>query len=443
MLEKATIDAEKPGVLDAYLKTISRFLPKHFQWMEKVKDRRNPYFITYSTSYMVWMGILLFLLKMGSRRQIKYRLNTPVFIQNMNDWVKADVEQVAHPDTLAYFCSGLNPKELEMLLKMDVYSIIRSRALENQRIFGEYYLVAVDGTETLDFKERHCPHCLTRKHDDGSVTYYHKVVEAKLVTESGLCLPMALEFVENSKEDVPVQDCELLACYRLLSKLKRFFPQLRICLLMDSLYVNQNIFKTAEENAWKFIVNYKEGAAPSIANEALAIWTLENKSPNTKMHWHDDVEQKYRWAENIDYYGHMINYIECTETTEKEEKTFVWVTNFPVNSHNVQIIANQGGRQRWKIENQGFNVQKNNGYNLDHSYGGRGQAWKNMHLFMQIAHLINQLVEYGSLLKAKIRAVYGSARNLTRLLLEELRYYRHSFAPPQDEHVRYIKFQSD
>ncbi|RLC74380.1 MAG: hypothetical protein DRJ03_17950 [Chloroflexi bacterium] len=31
-------------------------------------------------------------------------------------------------------------------------------------------------------------------------------------------------------------------------------------------------------------------------------------------------------------------------------------------------LANEGGRLRWKIENEGFNVQKNGGYGLEHAY---------------------------------------------------------------------------
>ena len=29
-------------------------------------------------------------------------------------------------------------------------------------------------------------------------------------------------------------------------------------------------------------------------------------------------------------------------------------------------ISNHGGRLRWKIENEGFNVQKNGGFGLEH-----------------------------------------------------------------------------
>jgi hypothetical protein len=34
---------------------------------------------------------------------------------------------------------------------------------------------------------------------------------------------------------------------------------------------------------------------------------------------------------------------------------------------NVVALGNRGGRCRWKIENKGFNLQKNNGFNLEHA----------------------------------------------------------------------------
>jgi hypothetical protein len=44
------------------------------------------------------------------------------------------------------------------------------------------------------------------------------------------------------------------------------------------------------------------------------------------------------------------------------------VTNRSVCLDNVVPLANEGGRLRWRIENEGFNVQKNGGYNLEHAY---------------------------------------------------------------------------
>jgi hypothetical protein len=49
---------------------------------------------------------------------------------------------------------------------------------------------------------------------------------------------------------------------------------------------------------------------------------------------------------------------------------------------------------RWKIENEGFNTQKNGGYNLGHKYSRKSfTAYQNYYQCLQIAHAINQLVE--------------------------------------------------
>jgi len=52
------------------------------------------------------------------------------------------------------------------------------------------------------------------------------------------------------------------------------------------------------------------------------------------------------------------------------------------------------GRLRWKIEKQGFDQQKNHGYNICHKYCRNSYTgMKNFYQCCQIAHMINQLVE--------------------------------------------------
>ena len=48
---------------------------------------------------------------------------------------------------------------------------------------------------------------------------------------------------------------------------------------------------------------------------------------------------------------------------------------------------------RWKIENEGFNTQKRQGYNLEHQYSRNYQALKNHYYLIQIGHMIGQLME--------------------------------------------------
>ena len=53
------------------------------------------------------------------------------------------------------------------------------------------------------------------------------------------------------------------------------------------------------------------------------------------------------------------------------------------------------GRERWKIENKGFNEQKNHGYFIQHVFSENYNAMKNHYLLAQIAHMIRQLMENG------------------------------------------------
>lgn len=48
---------------------------------------------------------------------------------------------------------------------------------------------------------------------------------------------------------------------------------------------------------------------------------------------------------------------------------------------------------------------------------------KCIYLFIQIAHILNQLMEKGNLLTKEIRKALGSIREIAQRLLEELRYF--------------------
>lgn len=51
----------------------------------------------------------------------------------------------------------------------------------------------------------------------------------------------------------------------------------------------------------------------------------------------------------------------------------------------------EAGRGRWKIENEGFNNQKNEIYDIEHLNSTDSNAMKNHYLLTQIADIIMQL----------------------------------------------------
>ncbi len=121
--------------------------------------------------------------------------------------------------------------------------------------------------------------------------------------------------------------------------------------------------------------------------------------------------------------------IECLETkpdADRQPQTtrFKWVTNFNVTDKRVITLANEGGRLRWKIENEGFNVQKNGGYALEHAYSRDATASKVFYLLLQIAHARPVDRAWNSLFRKAFPNGGGSAKNIAFRLLEAWRNLR-------------------
>jgi len=408
-------------MVEIFHKTMYHFFPSFLNWLKVIKDPRQKSKIDYPLPVLVWVGILLFLLKVESRRQVNFRFNTEEFIHNLNLLTKADIEKMAYDGTLAYLLEKLPPEALSHLRVKMVNRLIRMRALEKFRLLGKYYLITIDGTGHLVFnnKKRHCEHCLVKKKDGKVLYYYHNVLEAKLVTENGLAISICTEFIENPGKGENKQDCELRAFYRLVKNLKKDFPQLSICLLLDGLYAAGPVFDVCKNNNWKYIITFKEGSMSDVYAEYMNLKPLYKET--FKKIIEGEIKQKFNWVMDIAYQEHSLKVLECNESKpNKEDVRFVWLTNLEINQYNFQQIA-KGGRLRWKTENEGFNTQKNGGYNLEHAYSEDELAAKNFYLLLQISHTINQLMETGTLLKEQIKKVFGSIRNIARKLLEDFR----------------------
>ena len=67
-----------------------------------------------------------------------------------------------------------------------------------------------------------------------------------------------------------------------------------------------------------------------------------------------------------------------------------WITSIEINKRILEEMI-EAGRGRWKIENQGFNNQKNGIYDIEHLNNQNSNAMKNHYLLTQISDIIMQL----------------------------------------------------
>ena len=397
-----------------------------------VADPRNPNKITYPLAGLAFAGVMMFLCRLEARRQIGLLLRNSPSVDKFQ--ALFGVESFPHGDTLNEAFSKLDPEQGQNVVCTMIKTLIRKKILYAYRLFDTYFVISIDGTGTLTFSERHCPYCLTRTHN-GKTLYYHNVLEAKLVTKNGFAFSLMTEFIENPGENPTKQDCELKAFYRLAERLKKQFPRLPILLTMDGLFAGGPTFDLCKKYGWKFMIVLKDNDLSSVNEEFDALLKLQR---GNRFYWRTgknaEIKQNFRWTEDISYVDsesreHTLSVIECRETKsdhKREEKTtkFKWVTNYKVSVNNVATLANDGGRIRWKVENEGFNVQKNGGYGLEHAYTNNPTSAKIFYFLLQIAHMLAQLLYKGDLLKKAFPAGFGSAKNLAFRLLEAWRNAR-------------------
>jgi hypothetical protein len=168
------------------------------------------------------------------------------------------------------------------------------------------------------------------------------------------------------------------------------------------LYPNSTVFDICREYGWKFIITLKDKALKSFTTEARLLSGTACKQAVYRRDKTQMVRLEYRFMNNIPYGRHNYSWVCCNETRTRlsdkksSERKFIFIANIEQDKDTIVSTAD-GGRLRWKVENEGFNTQKNLGYELSHKYSRVSfGAMKNYYLAMQIAHLINQLAEKSS-----------------------------------------------
>jgi hypothetical protein len=450
-----------------FFKTIGHFWPGVNAWGDQLPDTRWQFLVTYEARFLLWWGLLLFCFKLGSRRDLDYKLRDVellALLGNINQLTQTQHDTLPVHKTLDHFLGHVGSAALADLRTEFVRRLMRNKVLDRFRFDGEF-VFATDGTGYLVFKERHCPHCL--EHSNGKSVYYlHPVLEAKIVHTSGLAISIGTEFIENPLPEKPApaaakltdyesvkQDCELKAFLRLAPQLKATYPQTRFCLATDSLMACGPVLSVCERYGWSYVLTFKPGRTPALWADFEGLLKL-NPDHRLKV-WLSDqkTHQSFRWVNNLHYvdsdkHAHTVSALLCEETVDGQVTTYSWLTNKRLCAANVASVASEAGRVRFKIENQGFNIQKNSGLNLEHAYSLGPDTLKCYYYLLQIAHLFLQMLEMGSLLQQLARqygatplALFGSLKNIAEFLLDCFRYFRlqpEAFAPSKAFQIRLL-----
>ena len=413
----------------SFFKAQHHFLPNFIDELGRIKDPRNGSYTTYDISEILYTVIMKNNCNLTSMQDMTDKFNEETIVQNICKILgKEEKEFLPHYITINECLERLDPKELEKLRIKMIRSLIRKRTFEQARFLGKYWAVIVDATGLFHFKEKHCKHCLKKTYHKGTAEeyshYYHNVLEAKIVLGDTLILSIATEFIENEKEDVKKQDCERNAFKRLAKKIKKAFPQLPICILGDSLYACEPVFELCRENAWSYLIRYKDGSIPTLAEDYKSIKKL---GEHEEIAWIEEImhkrkarenkTHKIKWVSDISYGKQFLTVMDLKiEQEGAENQTFQWITDLKIMGKTAAEFAAMG-RKRWKIENEAFNIQKNYRYDIQHANSLDYQAMKNHYLLTQLADILMQLYETGT---KKLREIKRTIKNISSDLLKSL-----------------------
>ncbi len=183
------------------------------------------------------------------------------------------------------------------------------------------------------------------------------------------------------------------------AKIKELYPRLPIVIVADALYANTPVMDLCKACLWDYLLVIKEGVLKDL-NEEIGL-RPDKKTQHTK-------RGKFTYLSDLALGIHRLSWLRW----EEAGNSFSWITNMEVKDAGTLTKLQEVGRLRWKIENEGFNTQKNLGYNLEHKYSRVDfNATKNYYQCMQIAHLIEQL----ALLRKVVKSLLGNKTSIMKL----------------------------
>ena len=311
----------RPGETDAaevHYNVLKHFFPDFLKWLKEVRDpRKNVEVCTYPIEYILMTVLMMHCCQCGSRRQLGRELTGKRLGGNIWRMIgKAYANVVCHPDTMNGVLEALEPEELEKLIVAIVTRLRKCRVLDRFR-FDRLLTVAIDGTKILSFKKQHCEHCTHQTHKNGKTTYFHCVLVAKIVTPIGLVIPLAFEFIENPGAEYDKQDCELKAWRRLYKKIRTLYPRLKINLVADGIYAEEQTFKDCDEATWNYINVLKDDKLPTVTRQlptsSSGVWTGIRTIETTNAD-REPITRTVRFKTPVTYHGEIVHVVNVSLT---------------------------------------------------------------------------------------------------------------------------------
>lgn len=403
--ERREIRKNKNLIKELY-SIIKKYLPELLTMFEELTDTRHQSYVTYSMKTICVTRLFPLLCGIVTMTDISTdTFNTDVCIKNISKICNQDLKELPYWETIQDVFMNIKTEELRDIQKYIVKALTRSKMFDKNKYEG-YFQIVIDGTGLSSHNYNLNNNCIKKKYKDGKVSYCKYVLECKLIV-GRMVISLDSEWIENvdSLNENQKQDCETKAFERMATRIKRNYPRQKFIITADALYCTSPMIQICKQNNWKYIFNLNDRLRTVL------------KDFNDYIECFNDCSvQNYFLDNGYKYKNHKFNIIKFTEIKKKKTTNFHYITNLNVNNSNIKEIVCLG-RNRWKIENQGFYNQKHRTFDITHLNSRNDIALKNHYFFIQIAHTIRQLLELGNLLTKSLKL---KIKEVSRILLYNL-----------------------
>ena len=378
-------------LLKELLKIIRKYFPELTTLFSKLTDKRHKSYITYKMRTIIMTRLLALLCGITTMTNINTEFKTEDAINNLSLICNQEFKEIPHWQTIQDTIEQLDYNEIDNIRKYMFKALLRSKMFDKFRHNGCIQLIVdATGLTALDYNLNN--NCLTRTRD-GKTKYYKYVLEAKVVF-GNIVISIDSEWIENTElnNENQKQDCEVNAFKRIACRIKKTYPKLKFIVTGDALYATTPMINICKSYKWNYIFNLKKDRLKNVYEEFEDNINYENEV----------TKENYYLSSNITFKENTFNVFRYIEIKDKKTTTFNYISDLKITNKNIEEIVCLG-RKRWKIENEGFNVQKNGTFNISHLCSRFENALKIHYLFIQIAHTIRQLLEYGSILLREMK----------------------------------------
>ena len=396
--QRRELRKDKNLIIELY-SIIKKYLPDLFDKFEELTDVRHQSYVTYNMKTICVTRLFGLICGLTSLSNISSdEFNTDTCIKNISTICNTRLTELPYWETIQDVFMNIKLSELKDIQKYIVKTLLRSKMFDKYKFEGAFQLL-FDGTGLSNHNYNLNDNCLKRKHKDGKISYYKYVLECKLVVNN-IVISLDSEFIENKKmlTEKQKQDCETNAFKRMIKRIKSNYPKYKFIITGDGLYATSPIINICKKYHWLFIFNLKPDRLKDI-NE-----TFEE---NIKL-LNETNKINYFLSSNIEFKNNLINVFKYIEIKKGKTTVFRYISNIKVDNNNIEMVI-QLGRKRWKIENEGFYMQKHRTFDITHLNSRNDNSMKCHYYFIQFAHTIRQLLELGNRLtkslKLKIKEV--------------------------------------